>query len=730
MIQKNPIEKISVNFIPKEFYKNEKDPYFYRNKKKKIIEYRKLTTDEIEILVKNNNFAEDWKEIYVTDKFEPNLIKNCEFFGRVTIGKLTHEYLEYNDLKLPVGISNSTIISCDIGDNVVIRDVHYLSHYIINNNCILFNIQEMITTNRAKFGNGIIKEGENEDVRIWLEVSNENEGRMVLPFESMIPADAYIWSRFRDDKVLMKKLVHITDKSFDKKRGYYGEIGTNAIIKNNRIIKDVKVGEYAYIKGANKLKNLTILSSKEEPSQIGEGVELVNGIVGYGSKIFYGCKAVRFLTGRNTQLKYGARLINSILGDNSTVSCCEILNNLIFPFHEQHHNNSFLIASTILGQSNIAAGATIGSNHNSRSPDGEIFAGRGFWPGLCTDFKHNCKFASFVLIAKGSYKYELNIQYPFSLLSTNLREEAINIAPAYWFVHNMYAVARNTYKFLKRDKRKIKTQKIEIEYLAPDTISEILKAIDRIEYLIGKKLIDTNNKKISSEGLIKIGREYFEENNAREIELYDQEAMKRYGAKIIKPILGIKEYKKMCVYFFLKNMIDFFNINKKITFGDLLNKIKNLYKTKLYINWWNIGGQIVPEDELNNLIRDIKENKLQNWESIHKRYDLLWAKYPEQKARYSLYTLEQVLNKKINEMQNKEWKNIFEDGITIIQNILSLSISSREKDFTDPFRKMVYRNNNEMKAVLENIEKNPFLNYLKKQTKDLIDVLKSILNTM
>ena len=230
--------------------------------------------------------------------------------------------------------------------------------------------------------------------------------------------------------------------------------------------------------------------------------------------------------------------------------------------------------------------------------------------------------------------------------------------------------------------------------------------------------------------MIKIGREYFEENNAREIELYDQEAMKRYGAKIIKPILGIKEYKKMCVYFFLKNMIDFFNINKKITFGDLLNKIKNLYKTKLYINWWNIGGQIVPEDELNNLIRDIKENKLQNWESIHKRYDLLWAKYPEQKARYSLYTLEQVLNKKINEMQNKEWKNIFEDGITIIQNILSLSISSREKDFTDPFRKMVYRNNNEMKAVLENIEKNPFLNYLKKQTKDLIDVLKSILNTM
>jgi len=83
---------------------------------------------------------------------------------------------------------------------------------------------------------------------------------------------------------------------------------------------------------------------------------------------------------KNSNLKYGARLINSFLGDNSTISCCEVLNNLIFPAHEQHHNNSFLIASVIMGQSNIAAGATIGSNHNSRANDNEIQAGRGFWP--------------------------------------------------------------------------------------------------------------------------------------------------------------------------------------------------------------------------------------------------------------------------------------------------------------------------------------------------------------
>jgi len=83
---------------------------------------------------------------------------------------------------------------------------------------------------------------------------------------------------------------------------------------------------------------------------------MVNGIVGSGCRVFYGVKAVRFILADNSQLKYGARLINSYLGDNSTISCCEVLNSLIFPAHEQHHNNSFLCAAVVMGQSNMAAG--------------------------------------------------------------------------------------------------------------------------------------------------------------------------------------------------------------------------------------------------------------------------------------------------------------------------------------------------------------------------------------
>ena len=249
------------------------------------------------------------------------------------------------------------------------------------------------------------------------------------------------------------------------------------------------IGSDAYIKGANKLKNLTIHSSEEATTQIGEGCELVNGIVSKGCRIFYGVKAVRFVMASHSQLKYGARLINSYLGNNATISCCEVLNSLIFPAHEQHHNNSFLCAALVMGQSNIPAGATIGSNHNSRAADGEIVAGRGFWPGLCVSLKHNSKFASFTMIVKGDYLFELNIPLPFALISLNYKNDTLEIMPAYWFMHNMYALARNEWKYKDRDNRNEKFQLLEYDYLAPDSVNEMFDALHLLELFTGKAMV-------------------------------------------------------------------------------------------------------------------------------------------------------------------------------------------------------------------------------------------------
>jgi hypothetical protein len=88
-----------------------------------------------------------------------------------------------------------------------------MSHYIIGNEVILVNINELATTNHSKFGNGILKEGESESVRIWIEVCNENAGRSILPFNGMQPGDAWLWSKFRADERLMEKFKIFTKRN-------------------------------------------------------------------------------------------------------------------------------------------------------------------------------------------------------------------------------------------------------------------------------------------------------------------------------------------------------------------------------------------------------------------------------------------------------------------------------------------------------------------------------------
>lgn len=703
---------------------------FIENEKKSVVfpsgtdvKKRHLTQDEISILLENQNRSEfdDWSNILVPenpDDFDVELIRDSFFSGYVILGRLKKASLKFHDLELFTGIYSSSLKDVVTGDDCVIRNVKYLENYRIGNRVILFNIQEMSCTNHSKFGNGWLKEGESEDVRVWISVANENDNRAVLPFESMIAADAFIWSRRRSDKELMNRFIELTENGNTKKLDTYGFVDDEAVIKNTTLLKDAKIGKCAYIKGAFKLKNITVLSSEEEESQIGEGVELVNGIMGYGCRIFYQAVAVRFVIGRNCQLKYGARLLNSVLGDNSTVSCCEILNNLVFPFHEQHHNSSFLIASTIQGQSNIASGATIGSNHNSRSPDGEIFAGRGFWPGLCSDFKHNSKFASFVLVAKGSYQHELNITYPFSLVAYKSEGEPVTIIPAYWFLFNMFAIARNNYKFKKRDKRVVKVQNIETDPLAPDAMQEVLVAIDRLilltrDYL--KKIGEESVMQASTEEEeLQAAKDYLHQNTEADFTLFDPDCQKKYGATIFKPVKAYKEYRKILKYFAARSIVEYCKSNGYEKFSkEVLEKIE---KIGLFEKWLNVGGQVIPEIKINQMCDKIKAHEINSWDEVHAYYDSCEKNYELYKVRYSLYILEKLYSRSILEFTSEIWADIVGDVTIVSTDMYQDSIYSRQKDYTDPFRAMTYESQAEMDAVLGTIGDIDFLRILRSQT--------------
>jgi hypothetical protein len=718
-IRKKSLASLGYGFVAPQYLPKGKDEYYLRNiQNKNGINYRQLSAYEIEVLVRNRNTSENWNKLLVSDSFNPELVKNCKFFGLVRIGKLEPLVLEFSDLKVPVGLYNSTIISCDFGDNVVIDNVNYLSNYIIGSEVIITNVNELVTTDHAKFGNGILKEGEAEEIRIWMELCNENGGRKVIPFNGMLPGDAYLWTKFRDDEILLQKFKEFTEAKFDKKRGYYGKVGDRTVIKNCRIIKDVWIGSDAYLKGANKLKNLTINSGPEGKSQIGEGCELVNGIMDFGCRAFYGVKAVRFVMASHSQLKYGARLINSYLGNSSTISCCEVLNSLIFPAHEQHHNNSFLTAATIMGQSNIAAGATIGSNHNSRSADGELVAGRGFWPGLCISLKHNTKFATFSIVTKGDYPAELNIPIPFSLISNDVTNNRLVVMPAYWFMYNMYALERNGWKYLDRDKRKEKIQHLENDYLAPDSVNEMVEAIQLFEKFTGKAWFrkEMVDKEIADDEAIAKGKQLLQKRDPQidELEILAEgfENTKR-KVVLIKVLKAYHLFKEIIEYYCTNELIKLIKDNKITDFEGLINSIPTKYTLD---TWMNIGGQLIPRPEVESVIKKIHSGKIKSWDGLHDFYTQQASVYGRQKLKNALAAFQKATGTDLAKMNKQFFKKLLTSAISTKEWMTEGIYQSRAKDYTNAFRKMPYDNQEEMDAVVGRFEDNSFI---KQQSEEL-----------
>ncbi|QIH33537.1 DUF4954 family protein [Sphingobacterium sp. DR205] len=709
VLKKIPLEHLGYDFIPNEFLHEGQDEYTLRFQQNPRNDYRDLTAIEVQELIANGNWSSDWSKVKVSAIFDPKQVQGCKFYGLVRIGNLSPSYLEYRNLQLPIGLYHSTIISSDFGDDVAVHHIGYLSYFIVGNEVLLSQIKEMETGSTAKFGNGILRDGEESDKRIQLELCNENGARSVYPFDGMQAADVYLWTRNRHDRMLQHRFEELTDQKFGTQRGYYSQIGDRCVIKNTFTIKNVKIGTDAYIKGVSKLKNVTVNSSRESYTQIGEGCELVNGIIGYGCRIFYGVKAVRFILASYSQLKYGARLINSYLGDNSTISCCEVLNSLIFPAHEQHHNNSFLCAALVMGQSNMAAGATVGSNHNSRAADGEIIAGRGFWPGLCVSLKHNSRFASYCLIVKGDFLHELDIQLPFTLVSNDVQHDRLSLIPGYWFMYNMYALVRNANKYEARDNRHFKNQYFEYDMLAPDTVNEMFGGMETLAFAVSESLQHEGNK--TREEHILAGRTLLANN----IDLKDKTIVLSGAENSRRPTVIQKVgeayhlYRSFIKYYGVLHLMDALEEGRSI--DEIIASLAGEKRT----NWENIGGQLIESTALQVFLDDIKSKKIDSWDDIHEFYHERSKEYLLDKRKHALLSLIEILTLEGVEISGDKIVSLLDEALGHRIWIGEQIYKSRAKDYKNPFKNMVYANDEERDIVVGKLTENSFINQQQKE---------------
>ena len=365
-----------------------------------------------------------------------------------------------------------------------------------------------------------------------------------------------------------------------------------------------------------------------------------------------------------------------------------------------------------MGQSNIAAGATLGSNHNSRGADGEVIMGRGFWPGLCVSVKHNSVFASFALLNKGDYNYELNIPIPFSLISNDTLKDELIIMPGYWFLYNFYALARNAWKYIDRDKRIEKTPIYEYNYLAPDSISELLNARKIIAGAVAKAYLHSTKKPVDlpTEKLIAFGHNLLTTKTKKEIDTLsvfadDIENSKR-KTRFIKTYEAYSIFEKMIFMYGMDQLM--LKLNQNGLKG-LSAKVKAIKTTGAAIEWSNIGGQLIPSKSVQSMLQQIKTDKLASWNAVHQYYQKETASYLDKKNLHALYCLELIEGTTISGLSHKKLNEWLDRYQAIKEEITQKIKSSRAKDYTNPFRKMVYQNQAEMDAIVGDLNDNSFI---------------------
>ncbi len=669
-------------------------------------QWRPLTDGEIEALAAGGNRADDWAGLRVRDGFRAEAVRDCRFAGEVRIGRTNAAVIACDGLSLPVGISGSWIADCEIGDGVAIHNVRYLRRYAVGDGALLHDIGEMTTTENATFGNG-----DNVADGYHVELINGNGGRDVLAFDGMTAGDAWLWARHRNDAELMGQLDAFTRRAADAVRGKLGVVGAGAVVRSVRMITDARIGPAASVTGATRLADVTINSATDEPTHIGAGVTLVHGIVGRGCEVSGASAAERFVLGDCVALEYGARVIDTVVGDVSTIACCEVRNALLFPAHQQHHNNSFLIAAMLAGQSNVAAGATVGSNHNSRAPDGELHAGRGFWPGLCVSLAHCSRFASFVLLAKGAYPAQLDVPLPFSMVADDPHAGRLLVLPAYWWLYNMYALTRNAGKFHARDSRKRQRQHVEFASLAPDTAEEIFAALSLLELWTGQAVLrdghdDGNDPAELGRKLLSGPAEHVDRLTVLAPDIEDSSR----PVVIAKCHRAYHAYWQMLHYYAVRELLDYMQADGS---ADLAAMTADLAGPRCR-QWVNLGGQIIGTDDFAAMRLDITGGVIDSWPRLHLRCDELWERYARDRQRHALATLTDLLN--VPHLSPAVWRDAIDKAVAIQRHICDEVHRTRMKDFDNPFRQRVFGNPDEMLAVLGTAEDAAFVCHVRQRT--------------
>ncbi|MEI0749718.1 DUF4954 family protein [Brachyspira pulli] len=622
--------------------------------KKQDKDFRNLTNEEINFLKSQGCSSQSWEKILIKN-VDLSRIKDVQFHGKIKINALNGMVRYHNKVKLLASINRATLIDVYINGNVYINNVgRFIANYKIERGVIIENAGSIYMEGKSSFGNGV------ETSPIM-----EGNGRSIKIFNRLNSHIAYLVAIYRHEKLMREKINSMIDEYTKQKTRKFGKIKEYAKIINARLIKNSLIDPYATIENTDEINNTTVISTKECPSYIGTSVILTDSIVLKGAHIVDGTVIKKAFIGEGVKLGRQFSCEDSLLFANCEGEHGEMFSIFAGPYTVTHHKATLLIASHF---SFFNAGSgTNQSNHMYKlGPYHHGFMERGCKTGSNSYILWPSHIGAFSTVIGAHYDNVDTSDFPFSYITEHGYHQT-RLIPAL----NLFGVglSRDENKWKDRDRRKgDKKDLIIFDVFSPYTVSKMLKS-ESILKEIKKENNDNNEKFLTYKNMI-----------------IKKSSLDKYS----------KRY-SIAIDLYLHNKILSY-ISNSTNIEEIISNLQ-YEENNIFENWVDIGGLICAKQRIDNIIKDLEDNKINDIKTLTAEFEKLYNLYTEDEKSWVLnmaksrYNLEAIDKNTISNLLEKH-KSLLDEAYNIfykdvqkeydISKMVSSGIDDKtimEKDF-------------------------------------------------
>ncbi|MCK9305352.1 MAG: DUF4954 family protein [Bacteroidales bacterium] len=546
--------------------------------------YRAINPQEISQLKKQRCHAEDWSRVLVHQDFDPSRVWDTAFSGDIKMGLFSTRFELPGGVRIQSGICHAKLHNVTVGNNTCIENIHnYIANFDIGEDCIIENVDKILTDGESAFGNGT-----------EVAVLNETGGREV-PLNDILTAHfAYIIALYRHRPVLVNRMRELVELYAQKQKSSRGTIGNKVKISNAGTIKNVRIGDSATLDGVAMLINGSVNSNEYDPVYLGYGVSCKDFIISSGAYLDSGATISRCFVGQCTTLARNYSASDSLFFCNCHGENGEACAVFAGPYTVSHHKSSLLI-SGMFSFMNAGSGSNQSNHMYKLGPIHQGILERGSKTTSDSYILWPARIGAFSLVLGRHVSNTDTSCLPFSYLIES--NNTTHLIPGV----NLRSVGtiRDAQKWPKRDKRKDPNKLDQINYnlLSPYTIQKMLHGrslLTELRRVSGETtdLYSYKSTKIKNSSL----------NNG--IKLYETAIHKFLGNSIIKRLEGI----------------NFTSVEQ------VRERLRPDTQTGLG-EWLDISGLIAPRTEIEKLMNHIEDGKINKIKEINAYIEELHKNY-------------------------------------------------------------------------------------------------------